>query len=225
MRKTLMNNTLLIILNPRAIPECIDALRDLRGVNKAWCSYYTELELEHVIPRIIESTYYERYMILSDDTIPTQHALDTVLGLHDAHPDAVACGWVNLDSISGLATYNPAPLKASAPVVDAYSFTTLDEARSMPHGARTWFHGFVLSTMSRELALRYPFGSYHGCASDLHQCNRLQADDVPIYTSADAEVFHVKERANTLDQAYEKRLLIGERPSRVTFDMERYFIR
>lgn len=219
-----MSRTLLIVMNPRAIPECIDAIRELRGVDKAWCSYYTELDLELIVPRVIKHTHYERYMILSDDTIPTQHALDTVLALHDEHPDAVACGWVNVDSISGLSTYNPEPLKANAPVIDAYSFATLDDARRMPHGARTWFHGFVLSTMSRELALKYPFKSYNGCASDLHQCYRLQQDNIPIYTSADAEVFHVKERANVLDKAHEKRLLIGERARKLTLELTDRFL-
>lgn len=215
-----VRNTLLIILNPRAIPECIDALRDLRGVDKAWCSYYTETELEHIIPRLIDQLPYERYSIISDDTIPTQAALDTILDLHDEHPNAVATGWCNLDAVSGLATYNPEPLRGSGPVVDAYSFTTLDTARTITTTARTWFHGYVFATMNRELATRYPFQTYNGCASDLHQCHRLQADNIPIYTTAACEVFHVKERANVLDQAYDKRLLIGERASRVNLELE-----
>lgn len=214
-----MNNTLLIIMNPRAIPNCINALRDLRGVDKAWCSYYTETQLETVIPSIIENTQYSRYSIISDDTTPTQTALDAILQLHDQHPDAVATGWCNLDAISGLATYNPQPLRGNGPSPDAYTFTTINEARSMPHSARTYFHGFVFATMNRKLAIRYPFNTYNGCASDLHQCHRLQADDVPIYTLAAGEVFHVKERANVLDQAPEKRLLIGERESCVTMEV------
>lgn len=215
-----MRDTLLIILNPRAIPDCIDALRNLRGIDKAWCSYYTELDLELVIPAIIERTNYARYSIISDDTIPTQGALDAILDLHDQHPNAVATGWCNIDSISGQATYNPYPLRGSGPVVDAYSFTSIDEARKLDQPAHTYFHGFVLATMNRDLAMRYPFQTYNGCASDLHQCHRLQADNIAIYTSAACEVFHVKERANVLDQAYEKRLLINERPARVTLEME-----
>lgn len=215
-----MRDTLLIILNPRAIAECIDALRDLRGVDKAWCSYYTETDLEAVLPRLIDELAYRRYMILSDDTIPTQNALDQVLDLADEYPDAVATGWCNLDSVSDRATYNPLPLRnESGPTLDAYSFASIEQARSLTEPARTYFHGYVLTTMSREIWQRYPFQSYNGHASDYHQCLRLQADGVPIYTIGAAEVFHVKETANRLDVAYDKRLLIGERPSRVTLEL------
>lgn len=215
-----MNSTLLIIMNPRAIPECIDALRNLRGIDKAWCSYYTETDLEHIIPAIIQRTTYDRYTIISDDTTPTQSALDAILKLHDRWPNAVTTGWCNLDAVSNKATYNPTPLRGSAPSPDAYTFTTIDKARRMQTPARTYFHGFVLATMNRELALRYPFQTFNGCASDLHQCYRLQADGVPILTTPDGEVHHVKEVANLLDTAPHKRLLINERPARVTLELE-----
>lgn len=215
-----MRDTLLVILNPRAIPDCIDALRDLQGVDKAWLSYFTELDLEHVLPRLVDELAYQRIVIISDDTTPTQTALDAVLDLHDEHPDAVATGWCNLDAVSDRCTYNPQPLRANGPTLDTYSFTSIDQARALDQPARTYFHGYVLTCMTRKLWQQYPFQSYNGCASDLHQCVRLQNDDVPIYTIADAEVHHVKEIANQLDTAHEKRLLIDERPRRITLELQ-----
>lgn len=215
------NTTLLIILNPRAIPECIDALRELRGVDKAWCSYYTEIDLELVLPSLVANTNYQRYSIISDDTTPTQDALDNVLRIHTEHQHGLACGWVNIDAISNASTYHPTPLNTGAGVTNqAYTFATIDEAHAMPGTQRTYFHGMVFSTMTRDLALRYPFQSYNGCASDLHHCTRLQNDDVPIYTAANTFVHHVKEQRNRLDTAHHKRLLIGERARRVTIETE-----
>lgn len=211
--------TLLLIMNPRAIPECIDALRELR-IDKAWMSYYTEAELERVVPHIVASTNYDRFVFISDDATPTQAALDRVLSIHDEHPDAVACGWVNLDSISDRSTYNPQPLDLDQiGTMDAYNLASIQEARTMSGIQRTYFHGMCLATMNRQLLERYPFATYSGHASDLHQCARLQADDVPIYTAADTGFHHVKEISQTLDRAHEKRLLIGERASRTTLEV------
>lgn len=206
----LMDSTLLIIMNPRDIGECITALNRL-DVDKAWASYYTETQLERVVADIINTTNYDRYSIITDDTIPSQRAFDEVLRIHDNYPDAVACGWVNIDASCGLSTYHPNELRGTGPSNDTYQFATLAEAHTMRGINRTFFHAQTFATMSRELWLKYPFGSYNGCASDLHQCVRLQADNIPIYTSANAYVYHVKEVRNQLDQGAGKQLLIGER--------------
>lgn len=204
------DTTLLIIMNPREIPDCMRALERL-NIDKAWASYYTETELEHVVAEIINTTRYNRYTIISDDTIPSQAALDEVLRIHDTYPDAVACGWVNIDAVSKMSTYHPRPLRGTGPNADTYRFTPLAEAHTMRGIQRTYFHAQTFATMTRDMWLKYPFGSYNGCASDLHQCVRLQDDGIPIYTSANAYVYHVKEVQNRLDQAPEKRLYVGER--------------
>lgn len=212
--------TLLLIMNPRQIPECIQALEALK-IDKAWLSNYTEAQLVSVIADTIESTDYDRYTIISDDTSPTQAALDEVLSIHDQHPDAVACGWVNVDESFNLTTFNPLPLVGSGPSAEGYSLTPyyelLDLPASMAH--RTYFHAMALATMSRELWQRYPFGVYgahaQGWASDYHQCVRLQDDDVPIYTTTNAFIRHHKAVANHSDPRYP--LLIGKHPQSIRF--------
>jgi hypothetical protein len=216
-----MTRTLLVVMNPRAIPECMDALRDLRGVDKAWCSYYTETQLEAVIPSVLAATEHDRVCLLSDDTVPTQAALDRVLELHDEHPDHGACGWVNVDAVSGLSTVQLEPLGGYAPDPRHYNLVPQAAVEALPPAPiRTYFHGAVLFTMARELWQRFPFMSYNGCASDLHQSWRLQEADIPIWTHPLAYVHHVKEKQNVLDKAPAKRLLIGHRPARVTMEYE-----
>lgn len=220
-----MNSTALIVMNAREIPDAIMSIRALGGIDVIWCSYYTETQLEGVVPSVIDGTDYERYMILSDDTIPTQGAVDTVLRLHDEHPNDMACGWVNVDNKGTLSTFNPEPLKhleGGMPPASAYGFVDVDTARALdPSRAhRTYFHGMVLATMSRELWQRYPFGSYNGCASDYHQCLRLQLDDVPIWTHPSAYVYHLKEIQNKLDKNPVHALQIGKRVPRVRIETE-----
>jgi hypothetical protein len=214
-------NTLLIIMNPRYIPKCMAALRSLRGVDKAWCSYFTELQLEQVIPNLIAGTDYDRYMVISDDVVPTQEALDKILELHDQHPTDAACGWVNVDAVSGMSTINPTPLTECLPAAGTYDLMPLEEAEALPlEPLRTYFHGMVFITMTRERWLEFPFQTYRGFASDLHQSWRLQESGVPIWTHPEAYVFHVKERQNKLDKAPGKELLIGVRCSRVIVEQD-----
>jgi hypothetical protein len=206
-------------MNPRQIPEAITTIRRL-PVDKAWLSNYTETELEAVVRDVVNTTSYDRYSIISDDTIPTIAAFHEVLCIHDQHSNAVACGWVNIDASCGLSTYQPTPFSADVnwPRRDAYNFTPLATAHAMHNTQRTYFHAMTFATMSRDHWLRFPFGTYSGSASDLHQCVRLQEAGVPIYTSAAAYVYHAKEVRDRVDTAPQKRLLIGEREACVTME-------
>jgi len=218
-----MNDTLLMVMNPRAIPECIDAIRELRGVDKAWMQYMTEIELVDVVARIIANTKYERYMILSDDCVPSQRSLDLVLDVHAENPDGLVCAWINVDNASDRTTVHPTPLRdLDYPTEDSYAFLTIDEVGELPREPlRVYFHGCNLAVMNRDLWDAYPFGVYDaGFASDYHQCVRLQLGGVPIWTHPDALVYHVKEVQNQLDKAPEKQLLIGKRAPRVTIERE-----
>lgn len=211
--------TLLLIMNPRQIPECVQALEALT-IDKAWLSNYTEAELVNVIADTIESTDYDRYALISDDTSPTQEALDLVLSLHDENPSGVACGWVNVDECSTLTTFNPLPLVGDIPEPSAYSLTPYTELLDLPTTPlRTYFHGMALVTMTRSMWQAYPFDVYGadrgGWASDYHQCIRLQADYVPIVTHKHAYIRHHKAVANQYDHS--RPLLVGKHPQSIRF--------
>lgn len=210
-------------MNPRSIPECIDAIRDLRGIDKAWLQYMTEPQLVPVIRDIVNTTHYNRYTIISDDCIPTQATLDLVLAMHDENQGSATCAWINVDNTGNMSTINPTPLaNPDYPTEDAYNLLTIDEAQDLPNTPiRTYFHGCNLATLTAAQWATYPFDTYAGgWASDYHQCIRLQADDVPILTHPAAYMHHVKELQNALDQAPEKQLLIGKRTPRVTIERE-----
>lgn len=215
-----MSGTCLLIMNPRNIPECMDAFDELTGVDKTYFSYFTEAQLVPIINQFIATTDYERYALISDDAILTQHALDAILDLHDRQ-GSIATGWVNLDSISFDTTINPRRLRGEHPTLESYSLLNVWDALQLPpQPIRTYFHGFACTVMSRELWQAYPYDVYgadaHGYASDYHQCVRLQTNNVPIWTHPNAFMYHVKEIANQTDQAPEKRSYVGIRTPTIT---------
>lgn len=212
--------TLVIVLNPRQIPQCVESIKDLK-TDKAWCSNFTEYELMEVIPQIVNDTNYDLYSIIADDCVVTQTALDAVTGLNKAgHP--VTTGYCNLDLTMPEINICKSPLSKPAPEEDAYEFYTQDEIKYHQSDViPTYFTGMAFTTMSRELWQRFPFkvfGGAPGYASDYHLSLRLQEAGIPIVAHRDGYVLHVKEQWCKLDTAPEKRLLIGECPSSVTIE-------
>lgn len=206
---------LLFVMNPRRIPECLDAIEAL-DVDRCWLTGMTEKHLGPHLNEIVAETSYDVYLIVSDDCVPTQDALDAVLGLLEAgHP--VATGFCNLDEgeYAHVVNITRKPLGGDMPRPDVYVTYTLDEVMTHPTDpVPTWFAGFALTGMSRELWQRYPFKVLHeatgGSCSDFALSWRLQRDGVPIVAPKAGFVRHVKERWNEPDTRPEKRLLVGE---------------
>lgn len=210
-----------MIMNPRAIPECVSALEAIPS-DKAWLTGYTEAQLVPIINGIIEehADTYDAIGLVSDDAIVSLDAWhDVEASILFGYRDRVYTGWCNLDSVSDLCTLNPVPLrytKNALPKLESYSLMRMGDIQ--PHDdleqMRTYFHGYALTYMTPELWKRYPYNvctpPSRGCASDWHQCVRLQADDVPIMAVLSAQLDHVKEVANQTDQAPSKRCLIGK---------------
>lgn len=212
---------LLLVLNPRRIPECVDAISSL-PVDKVWLQNYTEAELSDVIPDVLAQVPHDLVGILSDDTVPTRAALDEVLAL--AQPGRVTTGWCNLDDTSDLVNLSTEPLATSTPTTTAYTFPTrawveAHDTLEVP----TYFAGHCLTFMDRDLWDRFPWdchGGPPGYASDLMLSWRLQEAGVPIVAARDGFVRHVKARWNYVDDTPGRQLLIGVEPSGVRFDLQ-----
>jgi hypothetical protein len=205
----------LVIFNPRQIADCLDAFSVL-DIEKAYLTGYTERQLVDVMAEFVNTTNYSHYMVISDDGIVRQRAVDAVLELVPDHP--VVTGWSNLDGKDARVNLTYSPLTSPVPSPQAYDMYFWSEIVGHPDAAvPTNFAGMCLTTMSRELWLRFPFGCYHGCnaedagcASDYHLSLRLQVNNIPIVAAREGFVFHVKDLWNTLDQGFDKRLRIGE---------------
>lgn len=203
---------LLLILNPRRIDECVASFEELE-VEKAWLTGFSEPQLVTEIAALGEATpEFTHYLLASDDLVVNQLALDAVLAtLAAGHP--VVTGYCNFDLTDdqrvGLSV---APLARETPGFDAYTFPT--QAYVDAHAGelvRTWFAGWVLTGMSREILERFPFACGPlGAQTDYSFSWRLQQAGIPIVAPKAARVFHVKEIHGYLDDEPRKRLLIGE---------------
>lgn len=59
---------ILMILQPRAIPEAVESLNKL-DIDKVWFRAFTEMELEVVLNDFIKNTDYDYYWIIADDVV------------------------------------------------------------------------------------------------------------------------------------------------------------
>jgi hypothetical protein len=212
---------LLMVLNPRRIPECVAAI-DALPIDKVWLERYTEAELVHVIPQVIAECDHDMVGAISDDGQPTPDALRAVLDL--ARPGRVATGWSTLDDTSELVNLSTRPLLSDVPSPGVYTMPTRAwvEAHDTPE-VPTYFAGFSLTFMERALWERFPFQIYGdppGCCSDFMLSWRLQQAGIPIVAARDAWHRHVKTTWNTTDHAPGRGLLIGKETSGVRWDLQ-----
>lgn len=204
-----MPSSLLLVLNPRHIPPVMRAIEAL-PIEKCWLSYMSEVHAADHANAIIRHTEYDRYLVLSDDAIPTPLALQHVLDLHDAgHP--VTTGYCNLDAV--LPYVNLCRNELTPPREKSYDFLTQADVDAQDGAIPTTFAGFSLTCMSRDMWLHYPMAATtSGGQMDYQLSWQVQCDGIPIVTHRDARVQHVKERWNERDSAPEKALLVNSLP-------------
>ena len=203
---------LLVILNPRRIDECIRSFQAL-DIARAWLTGYTESELEEVFPRVVEDTAYSHYVVVSDDVVATQAALDAVLRLLDQHP--VVTGYCNLTEGDKHVNLAPAPLPGPEPTTVGCGWYREDEIASWAADpVPTYFAGMSFTGMSREMWRRFPFravGSGSGCCSDWHNSWRLADAGIPIVAPKEGWIRHLKRPWSDPDlDNPQKLLLIGQ---------------
>lgn len=214
---------LLIVLNPRKIAECVRAIQEL-PIDKVWVRNYRLPEVEDLWPELLASfTKYERWLIISDDSIPRPHALGEVQKALDDHP--VVTGYCNLSREDMRVNLTRSPLIGDTPTEQAYDLYDFDEIQSWPDAlVPTWLAGFSLTGMSYELWQRYPLRCFtnqerkYGWAADFNLCKRLERDDIPIVGCRDAFVYHVKDVWNQMDLHPRKQLYCEIEPSEVVFE-------
>jgi hypothetical protein len=202
----------LIVLNPRAIPDCIQAIRAL-DIPTCWISYMPEPKAAEAVNHVIRLNQYDRYVLLSDDTLPTQRALDLVLDA-DAPGTPVVTGYCNLDQTDNRDIVNLTTNRLPPPPPEEASYQLMTRQQAEANGPLipTTFAGLALTCMSRELWMTHPLevSAYNGQMDYMLSYNLWQSG-VPIAAANGAYVEHVKERWNHPDENPDKKLLVGER--------------
>lgn len=187
---------LLVVLNPRNIPQCMDAFEHL-PVQKCYIRSHTEAEIENeAFSGVLTG---DPVVVVSDDALVSRGALETVLRLLEDHP--VVTGWCPLSEGSELCNLSTGVLPEGPPSVQSYDFMRCDDVKGL---VSTSFAGMCLTGMSRELWQRFPFMAYGtpGFASDYHLSYRLQEAGVPVVSHEDARCGHVKAVWNKRDRRW-----------------------
>ncbi|MCC7421313.1 MAG: hypothetical protein IT428_13600, partial [Planctomycetaceae bacterium] len=146
----------------------------------------------------------------------TPAALESVRDLLDLHP--AATGYCRL------AVDDPRVNLTSSPVRDyqgriawkSYDFLTIDDVKRTEGPFPSWFGGWALTGMRRELWLRYPFEVNAGtqCQSDAQTAIRMARDGRFFASHRDAYIEHLKDDPNhSLKQDW----LVGVEAPRVSF--------
>jgi len=212
-------NDLLVVMNPRDIPECMDAIRSLQ-IDKLWLRRLTEGKIADRWGEVLDmAAGYDRLIMQSDDGIPRSHALAAVRGLLDeGHP--VVSGYSNL-SVDDMRVNLCKSLVTAEPKENSYEFYTLQEVQeSMVPAVPTAVVGFALTGMSVDLWTRFPFDVWSrppGNASDFMLSRRLLEAKIPMVGARDAFVYHGKPVWNTGDRDERRRLLLSE-PSEIVLE-------
>lgn len=175
-----------MIMNARAIEECLLSLKALK-IDKVWFRGFTETQLEDQITAFVSSSDYDRYILVSDDVIATQQALDNLLSLQSAGP--VVTGWCNIFPGKTLANlvlkpistesssfyyrardklpkaivkplkklYTAGLIKAPVNYLLTRHFPDEKEIWTKPALFRTYFVGWAMTSITREFWLKYGF--------------------------------------------------------------------
>ena len=204
-----------MILNPRRIEECVDSYKALE-IAKLWISGMSEPTLERRWPDVLKETEgYSHLLIVSDDAVVRQHAVDAVLELLEDHP--VVTGYANLDMTDWRVNLNKAPLEESSRP-EGYDFYTLGEALSYPEKAiPTTVVCFALTGMPRELWMEH--GRYHASGSaDFNLSKWLTGKGVPMVGAREGFIWHVKQKWNRGDTDPRKKLYVGPKRGKIRLE-------
>ena len=224
-------NPVLMIMQPRIIPPAITSIRENWNKPRVWFKAFTEPQVVNEMNRFVRESDYSHYIVISDDAICYKRAFDNVLA--NAPKYDVFTGWCNMemygDKISSHSnvSFHALPLideNASLvrPLYDDYPpWASVDEVLSKEGNFQTAIASFATSCFTRDILLKYPLGVWeNGKASDHYISYRLQKDRIPIWTSRDVFVRHLRQgRESYLKNT--KAWLVGNVPSQIIYELDK----
>ena len=224
-------NPVLMIMQPRIIPPAITSIRENWNKPRVWFKAFTEPQVVNEMNRFVRESDYSHYIVISDDAICYKRAFDNVLA--NAPKYDVFTGLCNMEmygdklSPHSNVSFHALPLideNASLvrPLYDDYPpWASVDEVLSKEGNFQTAIASFATSCFTRDILLKYPLGVWeNGKASDHHISYRLQKDRIPIWTSRDVFVRHLRQgRESYLKNT--KAWLVGNVPSQIIYELDK----
>jgi hypothetical protein len=183
-----------MILQPRYILKCIRSLSELT-IEKRWFVAMNNTLFPQEINKFIASTNFDNYLIISDDGIVTNEALNKVVELLEKVE--VATGWCQISKTIPYANLSTKPLtkKVRCPVtMKNYTCPTVQEVLNGPEVGITYFAGYCFTGMRRHIWLKHPQhpNEYSGSQQDFELSWDLQKSGVTIRYHRDAFINHLR---------------------------------
>ena len=119
---------ILMILQPRAIPEAIESLNAL-DIEKVWFRGYTEVELETHLNEFIQTTDYDYYWIIADDVVVDEKPIELLRPL--LHEGKVVSGYCLLGEDTDRVNLSNSKIMNFATYFDAKSLRFFRQLRSL----------------------------------------------------------------------------------------------
>lgn len=192
--ETQADQDVLIVLQPREIPSVIASLSALQ-IDKVWFRAFSEEALAARLNRFIQETRYRNYILTSDDVVVNPAALERVQALLVTHPAATGYCRLALNSESVNLTKTPVRLlNGSFATWSDYDFYSLAEVEGRDREFVSWFGGWSLTGMRRDLWLRVPFqvNAKTRQQSDFEAAYRLGQLGQCFYSHPQAFIEHLK---------------------------------
>ena len=169
---------LLVIFNPRSIPEFYKAIEKINGISKLWIKYFPQDEAYKKAREFFLQSDYTHFMILPDDLIMTQKDVDAIINYEESY-DSIS-GWCNNNGRddTNIDTNISAFLPPDPPRTATYegyrwykiaqieSESLLSKVENSDGIIPVLHQGFALSRLSRRLIEQVPFRTDAGCCVD-----------------------------------------------------------
>jgi len=219
---TLAMKPLLVIFNPRSIPEFYKAIEKISGISKLWIKYFPQDEAYKKARKFFLQSDYTHFMILPDDLIVTQADVDAIAN-HDESYDSIS-GWCNntggddTNIDTNISAFLP-PDPPRTAIYEAYRWFKIAQFESMLSKVGNsdaiipvLHQGFALSRLSRRLIKLVPFRTDAGCCVDSCLSLDLMKNRVTItqYVDIRIRMKHLKIPRSELLVGKEKAAMLFE---------------
>lgn len=163
-------NPVLLVMQPRGIPDVLDSIQKNVQIKTYLFQAYTEKTVCIAINDFISQTNYSHYIISADDIIYERDSMDAVLENSKKNITEVITGWVNLYMVNNneYSEYSNICIKPltlinqSCPIYDDYVFEKINNILNMTSSDlfTTYLTSFAFSCIPRQTILNYPMQGY-----------------------------------------------------------------
>ena len=189
-------NPILVILNPRSIPEVLHLFEKIKGYDQLWIKNLNQVDAYYQIRKwFLEHVEYTHLVLLIDDVLITQEEFDILR--HDVEEgDYPVIGGIGNVSYLRLDEYSPCLDVMPGMDEDSYKFIKKSEVEDFikkgEYIKQVKFEGFSLSFIRRDVIEQVEFRGANSI--DTFFAIDCEAKGIPTYVDFRANMFHMKWR-------------------------------